>query len=556
MASAVENPIALAESFLGQGDLASAWTWARRAIVLAPHEPAAHNLFGIIALTVSDSDSALVVFSRALAPDPFNAYVLGNVAIAHGRVGVVGPAIRIARHAIALSPSDAPTHNAIAWALQGAGYLAESLAIFRRSLAIRPDPVIHSNLLFAMSYGDDVSSDRLFAEYRRWERLHARPHYGSAPLHGNDRDPDRPLVVGYLSQDFLDHPLGRILAALFENHDPSVVRVCGYASIRRTDAVTERCRRASAAWRLASGLTDDDLAARIRADRVDILVVVGAHSAHNRLLVAARRPAPIAISLDDVSTSGMDAIDYWITDPLIHPVDGSGATERFSEQLLRLPCFFLHPSYDVAPAVAPPPAAASGRITFGSFGNPTKLTPTTIAAWAQALRAVPDSRLMLKYMTWYGDPVVQARVAGMLAAHGIDPARIEFVAGEAGRDQHLARWNEVDIALDSYPFGGWTSTFEAMWMGVPVISLIGERFAGRTGLSVLEHTGLQDLAVHRPEDFGRVAASLASDLPRLTAARRSLREKLRASPLCDGKTQARYFETAYREVWRRWCAAR
>ncbi len=549
------DPIALADAFLSQGDVASAWTWARRAIALDPHEPAAHNVFGIIADSVFDLESAVAAFGRALVPDPYNAFVFGNIAGALGRAGVVEAAVRISRRAIALSPGDAPTYNAQANALKGAGYISESFAAYRRSIAIRSDSGLHSNLLFALSYDDTLTSAQLFAEYRRWERLHARPHYPAALVHSSHADPDRPIVVGYLSQDFRDHPLGRILVALFENHDPSAVTVNGYASISRADETTERCRQRSSAWHVVTGLSDDAAAARIRQDGVDILVVVGAHTAHNRLLVAAQRPAPIIMSLDDVSTSGMEAVDYWITDPVIHPPGGTEATERFTEALLRLPCFFLQPPYESVPPPVEPPVVRSGQVTFGSFSNPAKLTPTTIAAWSAAMHAVPGSRLALKYMNWYGDTAVQARVAAMFQRHGIGLDRIVFAVGEHGRDEQLALWNNIDVALDPYPFGGWTSTFEAMWMGVPVITLVGERFAGRTGLSILECLGRRELAAYRPEDFGGIAAALTSDLPRLTALRRDLRERLRVSPLCDGRTQAGYFEAAYRDVWRRWCAA-
>jgi len=549
------DPLDRADAFLRQGNIPLAKVWARRALAMDPQEPAVNNLLGVLSDAEYDLVTAATAFGRALAPDPYNTLVFGNLAGTLARFGMVEPAVRIARRTIALAPSDVTAHNNMAQALKGAGYLHTGLSAYRRAVAIRPDSALHSNLLFAMSYSEEVSSDALFAEYRRWERLYAARYYPGAQSRANTIDPERRLIVGYLSQDLREHPLGRIQAALFEHHDPAIVQINAYASIRRSDDLTERCRRQSTVWQVVTGLSDDEVAARIRQDKVDILVVVGGHTAHNRLLVAARRPAPIQVALDDVSTSGMSAMDYWISDPLLHPADGTGATERFTEEVLRLPCFFLQPVYEDAPPVSELPVLKLGQLTFGSFSNPAKLTAPTIAAWAQALRAVPASRLALKYVDWYADRAVQERVSALFAAHGIGADRIVFAGGDHERNDQLALWNNVDIALDPYPFGGWTSSFESLWMGVPVITLLGERFAGRVGLAVLERLGLGDLVARRPEEFAGIAAALASDRARLATLRSGLRERLRQSPLCDGQVQAGYFETAYREVWRRWCAS-
>ncbi len=414
-------------------------------------------------------------------------------------------------------------------------------------------PATHSNLLFSMSYDENVSSAALFKEYRRWEDIHARPVRFVGEQLNIDRDPDRRLVVGYLSPDFREHPLGRILAALFVNHDPRELQLNAYALVASADRFAERCRRHSAVWHLVAGWPDEDIAALLRRDRVDILVVVGGHSSGGRLLVAARRPAPIQVSLYDVSTSGIASMDYWLSDPVLHPADGSSTTELFTETVMRLPCFFLQPADEEAPASEPPPVLRTGRLTFGSFSNPAKLSPSTIRMWSSALHAVPGSIICLKYVDWYIDPAVQSRVLRLFRDNRVDAERVRFDGGDLDRPNQLRLWNNIDIALDTYPFGGWTSTFEAMWMGVPVVSFAGTRFAGRVGLAVMSRLELGDLVAKRPEEFGTIAANLALDHPRLAALRTSLRERLRRSPLCDGRVQARYFEEAYRNMWRRWC---
>lgn len=547
------DPFHEAEEHRRQGDIAGAEVWARRALAQSPQEPTLLNLMGVLADLRFDLVAATAAFGRALARDPYNIMVFGNLAGTLSRYGLVEPAVRIGRRTLAMDPANQTAHNNIAQALKAGGFVEEALVAYRRTIAIAPTGITHSNLLFAMNYDDRISSELLFAEYRRWEDIYARPHYRPGLRHANPVDPDRRIVVGYVSQDFRDHPLGRLLVELFENHDPQCVQINGYASIRFSDDLTERCRRRSSVWRQVTGLSDRDLAEQVRADGVDILVIVGGHSAHNRLLVAAHRPAPIQVSLDDVSTSGLEVIDYWISDPLLHPADGKGWSERFTETIARLPCFFLQPPDDLAPPVRSLPALEAGCVTFGSFSNPAKLTRTTIAAWAAALRAVPGSRIGLKYVDWYSDVSVQRRVSGMFAAEGVSADRIVFGVGDHSRAEQFALWNDIDIALDPIPFGGWTSSFEALWMGVPVLTLEGERFAGRVGYAVMNRLGLGEFVARTPAEFGTIATAVTQDLGELARLRLGLRERLRRSPLCDGKVQAGYFETAYRDMWRRWC---
>jgi predicted O-linked N-acetylglucosamine transferase (SPINDLY family) len=547
------DPFHEAEAFHRRGDIAGAETWTRRALAQAPQEPAILNLLGVLADGRFDLVAATTAYGRALARDPYNIMIFGNLAGTLSRYGLVEPAVRIGRRTLALAPADQTAHNNTAQALKAGGFIEESFVAYRRTISIAPSSTLHSNLLFSLSYDDRISSEMLFAEYRRWEDVYARPYYRPDRRHANVPDPDRRIVVGYVSQDFRDHPLGRILVELFENHDRERVQVNGYASIRFTDDLTERCRRSSGVWRQVTGLSDHDLAEQIRADGVDVLVIVGGHSAHNRLLVTAHRPAPIQVSLDDVSTSGLEAVDYWISDPLLHPADGKGWSERFTETISRVPCFFLQPPDELAPPVQPLPALRTGGVTFGSFSNPAKLTPTTIAAWAAAMRAVPNSRIGLKYVDWYSDASVQRRVLGMFAAEGIGAHRIVFGGGDHTRTEQLALWNDIDIALDPFPFGGWTSSFEALWMGVPVLTLLGERFAGRVGYAVMERLGLGEFVARTPAEFGTIAAAVTRDLDALAKLRFGLRERLRRSPLCDGKIQAGYFEAAYRDMWLRWC---
>ena len=326
-----------------------------------------------------------------------------------------------------------------------------------------------------------------------------------------------------------------------------------YASVRAADAMTDRFRATADGWRDVLGVSDVDVVRQMRADRLDVLVVLAGHTGHNRLAVAAHRPAPIQVSFHDLATSGLKAMDAWITDPVLHPVTTG---ERFTERLVRLPCFYLHEPPADAPEPGPVPALAAGHVTFGSCNNTSKHTPEVFALWAEVLKAVPGSRLLLKYLNRYASARLRRRIEGTFAGHGIDPGRIEFLTGDVGRRDQLAGLRRVDIALDPFPFNGSTTTFEELWMGVPVVTLAGERFLGRVGASVLHQIGLDDLVANDVESYVARAAGLAADPDRLASLRAGLRERVAASPLCDVDAHARSFESALRGLWRDRCRSR
>ena len=257
------------------------------------------------------------------------------------------------------------------------------------------------------------------------------------------------------------------------------------------------------------------------------------------------------VSYGDLGTSGLDTVDYWLTDAILHPPDSA---ERFTEALVRLPVFEVHRRPEDAPAPAPPPSAAAGRVTFGSSNNPAKLSTATLDAWAALLRRVPDARLLLRYFEVFETPGVQAHYRALFAARGVAADRLVFAGGTPDRAHYLALLDGVDVALDPFPFNGCTTTFEALWMGVPVVTLAGGRFVGRVGAGILARVGLDELIARSAEDYVAAAAAIAADLPRRRALRDELRRRLAASPLCDPVSHARGVEAAYRAMWRRWCS--
>jgi protein O-GlcNAc transferase len=311
--------------------------------------------------------------------------------------------------------------------------------------------------------------------------------------------------------------------------------------------MTEQLRTLTDEWRWTIGLGDAELAAQIRQDRIDVLVLLATRLDKGRPLLAAHRAAPVQVSFHDPGTSGLAAMQYLIADRVLVP---SRPVERFTERVIRLPSFYIHAPIDNAPEVAVLPAAGRGYVTFGSFNNPAKVNDRVLALWGDVLRAVPHSRLKLKFKNWFANPGVYGRV---LKGLGVDPDRVEFGLTDTAQSDHMALYAEIDIALDPFPFTGSTTTFEALWMGVPVVTLLGEMMVGRWSASMLHALKLDELIANSPARYVEIASTLAGDLARLSALRAGLRDRLRGSPLTDGQGRARQMGRVYRALWRRWC---
>ena len=391
----------------------------------------------------------------------------------------------------------------------------------------------------------------LFTEHLRFSEKHSQGVARPAEDLTNDPTPDRRLRVGYLSSDFRNHPVGLVLLPLLSSHDRVKFEVFCYADVPRPDAMTERFRSTVDHWHPIVGKPDSEVAGMVRADAIDVLVCLAGHFDSNRPLVCAHRAAPVQVSFHDGATSGLEEMDYWLTDDFLHPPD---TKEMFTEELYRLPVFYQWLPIEEAPTIETLPAEKVGFVTFGSFNNPAKVNEEVISLWGEVLKSVPGSRLLLKYKNWYGQESLHNNVVEKFAACGVDQDRIIFATTPDTLAEHLGRYGEVDIALDPFPFNGATTTFQALWMGVPVITLAGETFISRAAGSILHHAGLGDLAVDTPEAYVACARDLAGDLERLRTLRANLRERMAASPLCNAANYARSVETAYRDMWRKWCA--
>jgi predicted O-linked N-acetylglucosamine transferase (SPINDLY family) len=379
-----------------------------------------------------------------------------------------------------------------------------------------------------------------------WDERHGRPLEQFRKPHTKDPSPDRRLRIGYVSPSFCNHVTGRNLLPLWREHDRGEFEIFFYSDVARPDRWTDRFRSLAGNWREIAGRSDEDFAELIARDQIDILVDTAMHMAGNRLVAFARKPAPLQITFGGYpSGTGLAAMDYRISDPYLDP---PGESDRFYvEKSLHLPASYW--CYDAegmelsqSPEVGPQPAAVLNRITFGCLNNFCKVSDAALALWARVLDATPGSRLLL-----LAPPgVARQRVLKFLGD------RVDFVESQPRRE-YLLTYQRIDLGLDTIPYNGHTTSLDSLWMGVPVVTLIGKTAVGRAGFSQLSNLGLSDLAAESPDQFVKIAASLVGDLPRLRRLRWTLRQKMRASPLTDAGKFTRSIEAAYRSVWRQWC---
>jgi predicted O-linked N-acetylglucosamine transferase (SPINDLY family) len=546
-----------AEAHLNLGTLlpirspASRASW-RRAIALRPALAEAHNNLAGAYLALATGAEAIRRYRRALALLPTYGESWNGLASAAAGQGRLRQAAQAAKRALALLPAYPEAMNNYGTVLVGVGDIRPAAAWLRRAVGAQPGYAdAGSNLLFALAYDGALSLPLLFAEQRAWAGRHA-PRGLPMPAHSNSRDPDRRLKLGYLSADFREHPIAWNVTGLIERHDRRRFEVSLYSRVAAPDPTSRQLQALADRWCDVVDLSQPSLAAKLAADGIDILVLLAAHTAGNRPEVAAHRPAPVQVAFHGIGSTGVDAVGYWLSDPVLHPPDTG---ERFVETLVRLPCFYLHRPPEPSPDPGPPPHGAAGAITFGSCNNPAKLSPGTIAVWAEVLARVPGARLLLKYVDRFRDALVTDRLLSSFAAHGIDSSRLILEGGQLDRQAQLRLLDRIDIALDPFPFNGSTTSFEALWMGVPVVSLLGDRFVGRVGASLLEQVGLRDLVAANAADYVAIAERLARDAPRLASLRSELRSRVRASPLMDAAAHAEAIEAAYRSMWRHWCTA-
>ena len=513
--AAAHIQVNLATLFQRMGKFAQAAEAARRALAINPRNPEAHSALGNILFRQARFDDAAQAYQQAAAIAPKNPAFLNNLASA----------------------------------LACTGEVAEAIACYDRALAIKPGLITaESNRIYFMHYLPGCDAAAILKEQKRWARRHATPLAREARPHGNDRSPERRLRIGYVCAEFRDHILGRYLLPLFREHDRQSFEVICYSDVSAADDITREFRLLAGIWRDTLVLSHRDLANQVREDRIDLLVDTMMHMSGSRLPVFAYKPAPVQIAFAAYpSGTGMDAIDYRLTDPYLDPPGEHD--DWYVERSIRLPhTFWCYDTSGEQPPVGPLPARSNGYITFGSLNNFAKVNPQVLPLWANVLDQIPNSRLIL--LAPPGRP--RDRVRAFFTTRSISADRIEFVPHQPRLD-YLLTYSRIDIVLDTFPYNGHMTSLDALWMGVPVVTFMGQTGVGRAGFSQLSNLGYAKWVADSQAVFMRIAREMAGDLDGLADIRATLRQRMIDSPLTNGRQWAADIDIVFRKAWRNWC---
>jgi predicted O-linked N-acetylglucosamine transferase (SPINDLY family) len=523
----------------------------RRALQIKPDFVEVHSNLGITLKDLGRLAEAEASYQRALQIKPDYAAAHGNLGITLKELGRLDEAVASHRRALQIEPNNANTHNNLGDSLQYMNRLNEAEASYRRALEI--DPVFdmaHSNLLFCLLHNETADAEMLFSEHLRFGEQFEAPLRTSWPQHSNSRNPDRCLQVGFVSGDLRDHAVASFIEPVLAHlaRYPQL-SLHAYANHSMDDSITQRLRGYFAHWYPIVGLSDAALAEKIRADSIDILIDLSGHTAKNRLLVFACKPAPVQASwMGYPGTTGLSAMDYYLADRFFLPLGEFDS--QFTEKIVRLPAGVPFLPFKGAPPVNALPALSNGYMTFGSFNRLSKLSRSVIALWSQLLRALPDSRMVLGAMPQDGK---NDTLIDWFAQEGIARERLSFHP-RSGMEHYLSLHHQVDICLDTFPYNGGTTTLHALWMGVPTLTLAGSTTAGRPGVTILSHAGLDEFVAYDAADFVQKGLPWAGNLAALSDIRAGLRERFAQSAMGQPAVVAAGVERALRIMWQRWCA--
>ncbi|HIJ62401.1 MAG TPA: tetratricopeptide repeat protein [Rhodospirillaceae bacterium] len=520
------------------------------AIGITPDSAVTHYNRGVALNALGRSAEAVTAYAAAIRLKPDYAEAYFHLGVALTALGRMDGAVAAYGAALSVRPDYDEAWFNLGGVLKLLGCLDDAIAAFGRAIRIRPDYAdAHSNLVMCLHYQPEVEEGAILRAAREFAGCFETGL--PTPAFANHADGDRRLRVGYVSGDFRRHPVGYFLSSVLDRHDPRAVEMFCYSNNVAADDLTAHLQGVSHHWRSLAGLSDQAAAALVVADGIDILVDLSGHTALNRLPMFALKPAPVQVTwLGFWGTTGLAAMDYVLSDKLtIRP----GEEDRYSEQVLRLPggrfCY-------APPDYAPPPVARlavqqQGYVTFGSFNNLSKVGPEVVRLWAKVLTAVPRSRLVLKWVS-LADVGVRRRLTDSFAAEGVGQARLDL-RGVSPHARMLEEYGDIDIALDPTPFSGALTSCEALWMGVPVITLPGVNAQSRQTQGFLESLGLTGWVAASVDDYVRIAVALASDPAHLSRLRQELRPLMAGSPLCDGPAFTLGLEAVYRQIWRQWC---
>lgn len=545
----INNQLVSAEKLYRIGQYINAAAICNQILVRRPDHVAALCLLGRIALWHGESSKATELFKAALKISPRDIQLQYFCGRALGESGEFNQAVPYLQRAINLDPNFAEGYNLLGTIMHVMGKTDEAASLILKSVQLdRNNPQLHSHQLVSSHSSSRYSASDIFKFHKEWGRRHASRFYTQGPG-VNAPDPGRRLKIGYVSPKFNRDIVGYFFRSVFENHSRDDFEIFCYSSTQTQDDYTEYFARNSN-WRQIGNLSDDEVANNIRQDEIDILVDLSGHAPNNRLLVFARKPAPIQISwLDYFDTTGLETMDYLITDPVSTPYD---STQQFVEQLIRMPHTRLCWSPpEFAPAVGELPALKRGYVIFGSFNRPEKITGDVIHVWAKILREIPGASLILKNRNFtHAD--TRRHFLNVFYQEGIAADRVEM-RGASSHEQMLSEYGDIDIVLDPFPYNGGATTCDALWMGVPVITLKGDRMISRQTASLLSSIGVNSFIADDKDGYVNIAIELSRSMDRLADMRNQLRQRLASSPVCDSEKFTSDLEHIFRKVWESRC---
>jgi protein O-GlcNAc transferase len=534
----------LGNALAAQGASAEAIAAYTAALKYQPGNTRALLNLGNVLRARRELTAAIECYDKVIVLDPQHHDAYNNLGTALWAAGRMDEALQALQRAIFLRPDSSAAHNNLGNVLKDSGRMEAALGAFRRAMELAPrDSQPHSNLLYSLYFHPGYDEAAILREARQWARVHAPAV--DAPRR-NRQASRAQLHIGYVSPDFREHCQSLFTLPLLSHHDRSCFKIHCYAHLPSPDATSRRLAGLVDVWRPIYGSSDAEAEAMIRADGIDVLVDLTMHMSNGRPLLFARRAAPVQVAwLAYPGTTGQPAIDFRLTDPWLDPPEFDDA--RYTEKSIRLPSTFwcYDPGAD-APAVSPLPAITAGHITFGCLNNFCKVSDASLRLWARVMRAVPNSRLLLLA----APGTHRLRVTAVMEGEGISTQRIGFVPYQP-RAAYLATYQRVDLCLDTLPYNGHTTSLDAYWMGVPVVTRVGDTVVGRAGWSQLNNLHLSEFAAFDDAQFVNKAVATAADLEALSKIRLGLRGLMRSSALMDGAAFTAAIEAAYRQMWER-----
>ncbi|MDP9172422.1 MAG: tetratricopeptide repeat protein [Planctomycetota bacterium] len=547
LASAHNN---LGNALLQRGLLDEAAESLTLAMALSPESPEGYTSMGNLYYARKQLGEAIAAHRKAIALRPVYAEAHNNLGNALSAAGQTDEAAAELQRAIEIESGFAEAHSNLGNVRRERGEIAEALECFSRASELTNFDGFHSNYIYCMHFDPRFDTPAICKELGRWNKIHAEPVRQFILPHANDRNPKRRLRIGYVSPDFREHVVGWNLLPLLREHDHEQFEVFCYSSVSCPDGITAKLAARADVWRNLVGIDNTTAADIVRRDQIDILIDLSLHSANHRLPLFALRSAPLQFSyLGYCGSTGLSAIDYRFSDPHIDAIEWEAL---YSEKTIRLPrTYWCYQPGGPAPAVNALPAQSAGHITFGCLNSFAKVSGPAIDLWIRILSALPGSRLILHAE----EGSHQQRLLNQFEKSGVNTDRVEFIVKQPFA-QYLRNYGRIDIALDPFPYGGGITSCDALYMGVPLVTLEGNTATGRGGKSILSNLGLSRFVAKDPEEYLRVAVHLAGDLSALANLRSGLRALMEQSPLMRATEFARDVERAYREAWQRWCGAR